>query len=70
MLFFTSFSSPRFLTGLVSLSSVASLKRPSTATKVGKAASDDLDGVRIVILSAMPQDPAWDYRFPYRKRYP
>jgi hypothetical protein len=54
MRFFISFSSPRFPTGLVSLSSVASSKRPSTATKIRQAASDDLDGVMIVILGAMP----------------
>jgi hypothetical protein len=69
MRFFTCFSSLRFLTGLVSLSSVASFKHPSTATKVRQAASGDLDGVMKFVLSAMHRDPTWDHRFPHRKQY-
>jgi GNAT superfamily N-acetyltransferase len=35
-----------------------------------RATCDDLEGLMNVVLSAMPQDPAWDYRFPYRHNYP
>ena len=35
-----------------------------------RATCDDLDGLMNVVLSTMPQDPAWDYRFPYRHKYP
>jgi hypothetical protein len=30
----------------------------------------DIDAVTNVILNAMPLDPQWDYRFPYRDQYP
>ena len=30
----------------------------------------DLDGVTQVIMDAMPLDPQWHYRFPYRKQFP
>ncbi len=30
----------------------------------------DLEEVLETVLSAMPQDPQWHYRFPYRKEYP
>ncbi|KAK4449886.1 hypothetical protein QBC34DRAFT_83963 [Podospora aff. communis PSN243] len=30
----------------------------------------DVDPITKVILEAMPLDPQWDYRFPYRLRYP
>ncbi|KAK3985493.1 hypothetical protein QBC44DRAFT_335104 [Cladorrhinum sp. PSN332] len=30
----------------------------------------DLEAVTDVIIKAMPLDPQWDYRFPYRQQYP
>ena len=30
----------------------------------------DIEKVLEVVLSAAPYDPQWDYRFPYRKKYP
>jgi len=30
----------------------------------------DADSVTAIIVAAMPLDPQWDYRFPYRLKYP
>ncbi len=40
------------------------------AMAIRAANLSDIEGVVEVVLSAMPHDPQWDYRFPYRKEYP
>jgi hypothetical protein len=35
-----------------------------------QAKLNDLDAVVEVVLAAMPLDPQWNYRFPYRDSYP
>lgn len=30
----------------------------------------DVEAIANVIINAMPLDPQWDYRFPYRHQYP
>jgi hypothetical protein len=34
------------------------------------ATPSDVDAVVDVVIQAMPYDPQWDYRFPYRKDFP
>ena len=41
-----------------------------TASPVRQATPADLNAVVEVVLSTMPQDPQWNYRFPYRDKYP
>ncbi|KAK0645706.1 hypothetical protein B0T16DRAFT_436825 [Cercophora newfieldiana] len=43
-------------------------KKPAMKPRLGLPT--DVDPITHVILSAMPQDPAWVYRFPYRREYP
>lgn len=44
-------------------------KSSSIAMTVRAANESDIKEVVEVVLSAMPHDPQWVYRFPYRKRY-
>lgn len=68
---FATFCFLRFLTGMAGLLSLnTSTSLTSAAMVVRKATCDDLEGIMNVVLNAMPQDPAWDYRFPHRKEYP
>ncbi len=41
-----------------------------TAMAIRAANLSDMEEVVEVVLSAMPHDPQWDYRFPHRKEYP
>lgn len=38
--------------------------------KLREATKADLDALTDIMIAAMPTDPAWDYRFPYRDDYP
>lgn len=38
--------------------------------KLREATKDDLEALTDIMIAAMPTDPAWDYRFPYRGDYP
>ncbi|KAK3940278.1 hypothetical protein QBC46DRAFT_364202 [Diplogelasinospora grovesii] len=38
--------------------------------KPRKALPSDVDALTRVIIQAMPLDPQWNYRFPYREEYP
>lgn len=38
--------------------------------KLREATKDDLNALTDIMIAAMPTDPAWDYRFPYRGDYP
>jgi len=70
MLFLPRFAA-RSLTGLAYLFSIYSIPFSSASTMAARRATyDNLKGLTDVVLSAMPQDPAWDYRFPYRYKYP
>jgi hypothetical protein len=40
------------------------------AMKPRLALPADIEAVTNVIINAMPLDPQWDYRFPYRDQYP
>ena len=41
----------------------------TATTKIRDATLADLDSVVDVVLSAMPLDPQWNYRFAYREQY-
>lgn len=70
MLFLPGFAT-RSLTRLAYLFSAYFIPFSSASTMAARRATcDDLKGLMDVVLSAMPQDPAWDYRFPYRHKYP
>ena len=34
------------------------------------ATPDDVDDIVQLVLKSMPDDPQWNYRFPYREKYP
>lgn len=38
--------------------------------RLREATKDDLDALIDIMIAAMPTDPAWDYRFPFRGDYP
>jgi hypothetical protein len=40
------------------------------AVNVRLAKPNEIDAVVDVVIAAMPEDPAWIYRFPYRREYP
>jgi len=40
------------------------------ALRVRPAKIDDVDAITDVVCTAMPQDPQWDYRMPWRKIHP
>jgi hypothetical protein len=42
----------------------------SPAFLIRKATIEDLDAIVDVALAAMPLDPQWNWRFPYRGQYP
>jgi len=61
------------------MATTAALSSGVTAPTLGKesrrifvrqASVDDLDALLEIGLAAMPQDPQWDYRFPYRHQFP
>ena len=38
--------------------------------RVRPAKPNDVDSLATIIYEAMPMDPQWDYRFPWRRTYP
>ena len=50
--------------------SVCCPARGADKLEVRQARADDLDDIADIMCAAFPKDPAWDYRFPGRKKYP
>lgn len=46
------------------------LEKESRRICVRQASIDDLDAILDIGLAAMPMDPQWNYRFPYRQLFP
>jgi hypothetical protein len=42
----------------------------SGGLSIRRATIDDLDDLVDIALTAMPQDPQWNWRFPYRLQFP
>lgn len=38
--------------------------------KIRLAEPTDIDDVLDIVIAARPQEPSWDYRYPYRLEYP
>ncbi|KAK3933868.1 hypothetical protein QBC46DRAFT_274929 [Diplogelasinospora grovesii] len=43
---------------------------PRTTRQIRKGVPSDVDAVTNVMIQAMPGDPQWNWRFPYRPQYP
>jgi hypothetical protein len=62
---------PPFVAAFFGFLSIQPFARSASAVmRLREAGPSDVDAVVDVLLAAMPDDPAWDYRFQYRKEHP